>query len=141
MLILIFPFKYGRGSKRVVYPHTHNSQKFQKLQNSNLKIPNLQIHNLEKFCLLHFTPGGLRGGHIFRLASWVVLDKSILLKTDELGTNFKAMDELEILRMLCKVAVEQDKQITEQEKAIRELSDEVNEILEVMMDGQSELGD
>lgn len=51
------------------------------------------------------------------------------------------MDELEILRMLCKVAVEQDKQITEQEKAIRELSDEVNEILEVMMDGQPEPGD
>lgn len=85
--------------------------------------------------------GALMGGHIFRLSSWVVLDKSIILKTDELGTNFKAMDELEILRMLCKVAVEQDKQITEQEKAIRELSDEVNEILEVMMDGQPEPGD
>lgn len=51
------------------------------------------------------------------------------------------MDEIEILRMLCTIAVEQDKQITEQEKAIKGLTDEVNEIMGILMDGQAEAGD
>lgn len=51
------------------------------------------------------------------------------------------MNELEFIGTLCHMVIEQDRQISEQEAAIKNLSDEIEDIMEILANRAEKPGD